>query len=123
MKHYDILIVDDERRYADMLARRLGLRGLECMVCYDGQSAIDTVELEYFPMVILDLRLPDLYGVEVLTQIKMRLPETAVIILTGHGTDKDREQCMAKGAHAFMNKPLDIDRLMAIMDGIKARSA
>lgn len=122
MKQYDILIVDDERRYADMLAKRLELRGLVCMVCYDGQSAIDTVELQFFPMVILDLRLPDLYGTEVLTQIKLRLPETAVIILTGHGTDKDREQCMAKGAHAFMNKPLNIDRLVAIMDGIKARS-
>jgi DNA-binding NtrC family response regulator len=46
-------------------------------------------------------------------------PETAVIILTGHGTEKDREQCMARGAHSFMNKPLDIDRLVAIMAGSK----
>jgi CheY-like chemotaxis protein len=66
-------------------------------------------------MVILDLRLPDLYGTEVLTRIKQCRPETAVIILTGHGTEKDREQCMAHGAHSFINKPLDIDRLIAIM--------
>jgi DNA-binding response OmpR family regulator len=65
---YDILIVDDEQRYADMLARRLGLRGLTCKVCYDGQTAIDAVAQEHFPLVILDLRLPDLYGTEVLTQ-------------------------------------------------------
>ncbi|MBL0713098.1 MAG: response regulator [Desulfosarcina sp.] len=119
MKHTDILIVDDEHRYADMLARRLGLRGLTCKVRYDGKTAIDSIAREEFPMVILDLRLPDLYGTEVLKQIKKRRPETAVIILTGHGTERDREQCMARGAHSFMNKPLDINRLMAIMARIK----
>jgi DNA-binding response OmpR family regulator len=101
MKHTDILIVDDEQRYADMLARRLALRGLTCKVRYDGQTAIDAVAQEPFPMVLLDLRLPDLYGTEVLTRIKMCRPETAVIILTGHGTEKDREQCMARGAHSL----------------------
>jgi DNA-binding NtrC family response regulator len=48
-------------------------------------------------------------------------PEIAVIILTGHGTEMDREQCMAVGAHAFMNKPLDIDRLLAIMDQLEEK--
>ena len=121
MKHFDLLIVDDEQRYADMLAKRLGLRSLTCKVCYDGRTAIDLVEEQTFPVVILDLRLPDLYGTEVLTRIKQCRPETAVIVLTGHGTDKDREQCIARGAHAFMNKPLDIDRLVAMMARIKER--
>lgn len=119
MKQYDILIVDDERRYADMLARRLGLRGLTCKVRYAGKPAIDSVRRQHFPMVILDLQLPDLYGTEVLTQIKQCRPVTEVIILTGHGTEADREVCMARGAHSFMNKPLDIDRLVAIMARIK----
>lgn len=119
MKRFDILIVDDEQRYADMLARRLRLRGLTCKVCYDGQAAIDTTAQEHFPLIILDLRLPDLYGTEVLMHIKQSRPETAVVILTGHGTEADRAECMARGAHAFMNKPLDIDRLVAIMAQIK----
>ena len=119
MKQYDVLIVDDEQRYAEMLSRRLGLRGLSCKVCYDGQAAIDTTAKECFSLIILDLRLPDLYGAEVLTHIKQIQPETAVIVLTGHGTEADRAECMARGAHAFMNKPLDIDRLVAIMDQIK----
>lgn len=119
LKRFDILIVDDEQRYADMLARRLCLRGLTCAVRYDGATALEAVAETPFPAVILDLRLPDLYGVEVLKQIKARRPETAVIILTGHGTDKDRKQCMSLGAEAFMNKPLDIDRLLVIMAGIK----
>ena len=70
MKHYDLLIVDDEQRYADMLARRLGLRRLNCKVCYDGRTAIEIIEGEPFPVVILDLRLPDIYGTEVLTDGK-----------------------------------------------------
>jgi DNA-binding NtrC family response regulator len=70
-------------------------------------------------MIILDLRLPDIYGIDVLVEIKRALPETAVIILTGHGTEKDRERCMAEGAHAFMHKPLDIDRLMTLMGQIE----
>jgi two-component system, OmpR family, response regulator len=123
MKHYDLLIVDDEQRYADMLAKRLGLRRLTCKVCYDGQTAIDIVAEDSFAVVILDLRLPDLYGTEVLTRIKQCRPGIPVIILTGHGTEKDREQCMARGAHSFMNKPLDIERLVAMMARIKERSS
>jgi two-component system, OmpR family, response regulator len=122
MKHIDLLIVDDEQRYADMLARRLGLRGLVCEIRYDGQTALEMLAEVPIPTVILDLRLPDLYGTEVLREIKRSRPETVVIILTGHGTETDRRQCMSLGAHAFMNKPLDIDRLLAIMAGIKARS-
>jgi DNA-binding NtrC family response regulator len=119
MKRFDILIVDDEQRYADMLAKRLELRGLTCEVRYDGKTALEAVAEAHIPAVILDLRLPDLYGVEVLKRIRGCRPDTAVIILTGHGTEKDQRQCMAHGARAFMNKPLDIERLLAIMAGIK----
>jgi DNA-binding NtrC family response regulator len=121
MKRYDILIVDDEQRYADMLARRLMLRGLTCEVRYDGKTALDTLAKGAIPAVILDLRLPDLYGTEVLETIKKYWPETTVIILTGHGTEKDKQACLALGAHSFMNKPLDIERLLTIMAEIKAR--
>ena len=106
-----------------MLAKRLELRGLTCRVRYDGKTAIDIVGQENFAMVVLDLRLPDLYGTEVLTRIKKCRPETEIMILTAHGTDKDRQQCMDLGAHSFMNKPLDIDRLVAMMARIKEISA
>lgn len=116
MKHYDLLIVDDEQRYADMLARRLGIRNLNCRVCYDGRSAIDILGSASFSVIVLDLQLPDMYGTEVLVRIKQLRPNNAVIILTGHGTEKDKDACLAAGAHAFMNKPLDIDRLLNLMD-------
>lgn len=115
MKHFDILIVDDEQRYADMLANRLRLRGLACRVRYDGRTALEIVGQEFFPWVVLDLRLPDIHGSEVLSRVKTISPETRVIILTGHGTDTDRKQCLALGAHSFMNKPMDIKRMVGIM--------
>ena len=98
------------------------LRGLTCEVRYDGKTALDRLAVGSVAAVILDLRLPDLYGTEVLKAIRKWWPETTVIILTGHGTDKDRQACMDLGAHSFMNKPLDIEQLLAIMAEIKART-
>lgn len=118
MKHKDILIIDDEQRYADMLGKRLSLRGMVCDICYDGSSAIAVLAEKSFKMIILDLKLPDMYGTQVLREIKKIRPEIEVIILTGHGTEKDRQRCMKLGAREFINKPLDVDRLMEIMAAI-----
>ena len=115
MKQYDLLIVDDERRFADMLAKRLNLRGCRCEVCYSGREALNIMERKNFFLVILDLHLPDLYGSEVLREIKKISAETPVIILTAHGTEKDRQECMKIGAFDFMQKPLVIEKLLAIL--------
>jgi DNA-binding NtrC family response regulator len=115
MKPYDLLIVDDERRFADMLAKRLNLRGCNCEVCYSGREALNILQRKNFFLVILDLHLPDLYGSEVLKEIKKISAETPVIILTAHGTEKDRQECMKIGAFDFMQKPLVIEKLLAIL--------
>lgn len=119
MKQYDLLIIDDEQRYADMLARRLELRGCACRTCYTGLDAIDMLKRERFLLIVLDLRLPDLYGIEVLTRIRQMGATVPVIILTGHGTEKDRTECMAQGAYAFIHKPLDIERLLDILSSVR----
>jgi len=115
MKQYNLLIVDDEQRFADMLAKRLNLRGCHCDVCYNGQQALDLVTLKDFFLILLDLHLPDIYGTEVLAGIKAISAQTPVIILTGHGTEEDRRTCMQQGAYAFWHKPLVIDGLMATL--------
>ena len=123
MKQYDLLVVDDERRFADMLAKRLNLRGCHCEVCYSGREALNILQRKNFFLVILDLHLPDLYGSEVLREIKKISAETPVIILTAHGTEKDRQECMKIGAFDFMQKPLVIEKLMAILAQIGEMSA
>jgi len=125
MQHIDILIIDDEVKFADMLAKRLELRGCSKAVCYDGQSALDWVRAhaDGISLILLDLRLPDLYGTEVLTGIKNMNPAIPVIILTGHGTEKDRLECERLGAYRFIHKPPNIDELMTILEHIKEKSA
>jgi DNA-binding response OmpR family regulator len=122
MKQYNILIVDDEQRFANMLAKRLSLRGCHCEVCYNGQQALDLVGRKNFFLILLDLHLPDIYGSEVLARIKATSAQTPVIILTGHGTEEDRRVCMQQGAYAFWHKPLIIDELMAILARIEEMS-
>jgi len=123
MKQYDLLIVDDEQRFADMLARRLNLRGCNCEVCYTGREALNILKRKKFYLILLDLQLPDIYGTEVLTRIKENDARVPVIIMTGHGTEKDRRECMQQGAYAFMHKPLGIDELLTILAEIGEISA
>lgn len=125
MKRFILLIVDDEQRFADMLARRLNLRGCVCDVAYSGQEALDILDRKRkeFDLVLLDLRLPDLYGVEVLVRIKQMDPNPPVIIVTAHGTEEDREACMQQGAYAFMHKPVKIEELMRILAQLGEKAA
>lgn len=118
MIHTDLLVIDDEHRFAEYLVRRLSLRGVSCCVRHKGQSGLDILSHNKFTLILLDLQLPDMYGIEVLARIKEICAATPVVILTGHGSEKDRQECMALGAHAFMHKPLDIDALMRILDQI-----
>ena len=115
MKQYNLLIVDDEQRFADMLARRLNLRGCNCEVCYSGRAALTILKEKKIDLILLDLHLPDIYGTEVLTQIRKHDERTPVIIVTGHGTEKDRRECIQQGAYAFMHKPVGINELMTIL--------
>ena len=123
MKQYNLLIVDDEQRFADMLARRLNLRGCNCEVCYRGREALDILKRKKLDLILLDLHLPDIYGTEVLIRLRKNDERTPVIIVTGHGTEKDRRECMQQGAYAFMHKPVGIDELMTILAEIGEKSA
>jgi two-component system response regulator CpxR len=115
MIHSDLLIIDDERRFTELLVRRLNLRGVTCCVRHEGQTGLDILSHNKFTLILLDLQLPDIYGTEVLARIKKICAATPVVILTGHGSEKDGQECLALGAHAFMHKPLDIDALMSIL--------
>ena len=123
MKQYSLLIVDDEKRFADMLAMRLNLRGCNCEVSYSGQEALDILKRKNFDLVLLDLHLPDIYGTEVLARIKKFDSKTPVIIVTAHGTEKDRQECTQQGAYALFHKPVGIESLMGILAQLREMSA
>ncbi|WP_421901103.1 response regulator [Maridesulfovibrio sp.] len=106
-----VLLVDDEREFVKTLSERLLLRDLGSAVVYDGESALDVVQDDEPEVMILDLKMPGIDGIEVLRRVKSDRPNIEVIILTGHGSEDDRKTCMDLGAFAYLNKPVDIDVL------------
>jgi two-component system response regulator CpxR len=106
-----VLLVDDEREFVQTLSERLLMRDMGSAVAYDGESALDMVKEEEPEVMILDLKMPGIDGIEVLRRVKKTNPEIEVIMLTGHGSEADRELCMKLGAFAYLQKPVDIDVL------------
>ena len=106
-----LLLVDDEREFVQTLSERLLLRDMGSAVAYDGESALKLIKEDEPEVMILDLKMPGIDGIEVLRRVKESNPDIEVIILTGHGSDADREVCMKLGAFAYLQKPVDIDLL------------
>jgi CheY-like chemotaxis protein len=108
-----VLLVDDEREFVQTLSERLQMRDMGSAVAYDGESALAMIhEHEDEPEVmILDLKMPGIDGIEVLKRVKQSRPEIEVIILTGHGSEQDRQTCLQLGAFAYLQKPVDIELL------------
>jgi len=120
-----VLLVDDEREFVQTLSERLILRDVSSAVAYDGESALHLIDEDEPDVMILDLKMPGIDGIEVLKRVKTTRPEIEVIILTGHGSETDRETCMQLGAFAYLQKPVDIDllskTLQAANDKIRIR--
>ncbi|MBW1796916.1 MAG: response regulator [Deltaproteobacteria bacterium] len=106
-----VLLVDDEREFVQTLSERLLMRDMGSAVAYDGESALSLVKEDEPEVMILDLKMPGIDGIEVLRRVKETNPGIEVIILTGHGSDEDRKVCMDLGAFAYLHKPVDIDML------------
>jgi len=112
-----ILVVDDEKKIADALAQRLMLRGMDATPVYDGMSALSQLKQDTFNGIILDLRLPDMDGIEILKQTKRIFPGINVVILSGHGNEQDFKKCLKLGAVACFHKPANILKLIEALMG------
>lgn len=114
-KHKDIkvLLVDDEVDFVNTLTQRLKMRKLNVSCVYDGEQALSKVKQEEPDVLVLDLKMPGLHGMEVLREVRKTNPNMQVIILTGHGTEKDDEEARRLGGFDFLSKPADIDLLIS----------
>jgi len=106
-----VLLVDDEREFVQTLSERLIMRDMGSAIAYDGESALNLIKKDEPEVIIVDLKMPGVDGLEVLRKVKEKRPEIEVIILTGHGHEEDRQLCMELGAFAYLQKPLDINVL------------
>ena len=104
-----ILLVDDEKDFTDALAQRLEIRGFDVSVAYSGENALEIFENNSLDIVILDVQMPGLSGVETLQRIKEMAPLAQVIMLTGNATVQNAIEGMKNGAYDFLMKPVDID--------------
>jgi len=107
-----ILFVDDEEDFVRTMAERMQLRDLPGEVALSGTQALAMLEADRPDVMVLDLRMPDIDGLDVLRRVKSTCPEVAVIIMTGHGSEQDEEEAMRLGAAAYLRKPVDISQLI-----------
>lgn len=116
-----ILIVDDEADFLEVMAERMSNRGIEVTTAPSAQEALRQVESGSFDAVILDLKMPEVDGLETLKAIRARQPEAQVILLSGQATLQDGIAAMKLGALDFLEKPADMNVLMEKIRKAQAR--
>ena len=98
MPHTRLLLVDDEKGFVDVLTNRLGRRGIQAVKAYSGAEALRALREARFDVMVLDLKMEDMDGIEVLKIVRKMAPDLPVIILTGHGSRTAAEDGMSLGA-------------------------
>jgi len=104
-----ILVVDDEKDFVEMFSLRLTRQGEKVSVAYSGQEALDLLEKTRIDVVVLDIRMPGMDGIETLKRIKASYPLVEVIMLTGHGSTETAVEGMKAGAFDYLMKPADFE--------------
>lgn len=110
-----VLFVDDEEDFVRTMAERMEMREVGSEVALDGEQALQMLEEELPDVMVLDLRMPGIDGMEVLRRVKKLYPDLEVIIMTGHGSDQDEKEARRLGAFEYLRKPVDINRLMEVV--------
>lgn len=106
-----VLVVDDEKEFAENLARLLRHRGFDAEAAHDGLAALDACKSRPFNVVLLDVNMPGMDGIEVLRELKVFSPETEIIMLTGQATVETGIAAIHAGAFDYLIKPCEIEEL------------
>jgi len=107
-----LLFVDDEKGFVDVLTNRLIKRDIDVTKAYSGIEGIQALRKHDFDVAVLDLKMEDIDGIEVLKIFKMMYPQMEVIMLTGHGSEKAAREGMQFGAFDYLTKPCELEDLL-----------
>ena len=107
-----LLLVDDEIRYLEVLQKRLTKRGIQVTTAGSGSEAIRILRRNDFDVAVIDLKMDDMDGIELLKVFKKMDAQLAVIILTGHGSEQAAREGIAGGAFDYLTKPCELDELL-----------
>jgi DNA-binding NtrC family response regulator len=107
-----LLLVDDEKAFVDILSKRIERRNIDVTKAFGGAEAIQALRGKEFDVAVVDLKMEDMDGIEVLKMLKIMDPGMAVIMLTGHGSAEAAEQGIKFGAFDYLTKPYELEELV-----------
>jgi DNA-binding NtrC family response regulator len=107
-----VLLVDDEEKFLDVLSQRLGTRGIDADTAKSGEEALTKLKEKNVDVIILDVMMPGMGGIETLQRIRKENPEVQIIMLTGQGSVDKAVKAIKEGAIDFLEKPADIEKLL-----------
>lgn len=119
---YRILLVEDEVQIQKLVKMNLELEGYEVVAQNDGHRVLQTLESEHFDLIILDLMLPDIDGIQILQQIRLRYSDIAVLIVSARDGSSDRVLGLKSGADDYLTKPFNLEELILRVDGLIKRT-
>ncbi|MGD9947376.1 MAG: response regulator [Desulfobulbus sp.] len=121
MARYDVLIVDDEQDFREIMTKKLGKRDLNCDSAADGVAALEMIKSKNYDVILLDVKMPGMDGIEALREIKNIAPMVEVVMLTGHASVESGINGIKYGAFDYLMKPMEVDSLMEKLDAAYER--
>jgi len=110
-----VLFVDDEEELVSAVVERLDIRDIDAYGATNGVEALQRLDAQEFSLVVLDVRMPGLGGLDTLRRIKQMYPDLQVVLLSGHGSTEDVQEGLRLGALAYLQKPVDIEQLVDLI--------
>jgi DNA-binding NtrC family response regulator len=115
MKEHRILIVDDNKDFADVFCDILRANNYKAESCYGGVQAIELVKDSLFDILFLDIRMPEMDGIQTLREVKKLRPDTTVIMMTGYSLDEMVHRALEEKASEIIYKPFEIDKVLSLI--------
>lgn len=122
MEKKKILVVDDEQNSREGLTKILIKEGYEVVAAESGEDALVEAKKEDFDLIITDLRMPEVSGIDVLEKIRAKKPDIGVIIVTAYGEVNSYLKAMTLGAFEYLNKPIKLDELRRVISKALSKS-
>jgi len=112
MREFNVLVVDDEEEFRELTIKRLNKRGLNALGAENGIKALEMIESHRIDVILLDVKMPEMDGIETLRRIREKKPLIEVVLLTGHASVDSGIEGMKLGAFDYLMKPIELEPLL-----------
>src|SRR3974377_1563097 len=116
-----ILAIDDEPNIRRLIQSEFKLEGFDIAIARDGEEGLLLLDDQIFDVVLLDIKLPRMNGIEVLKRLKEKAPQTEVLMITGYGDIKTAVESLKLGAREYITKPFKLDELLTLVNQIVSK--